>query len=71
VTYSEPLEIACCPSAMTHDNLFETPQISAHLQFIANGIDCARTVLECIIFNRFGLALSEKQIPRFVGNVSS
>jgi hypothetical protein len=33
--------------------------------------DCARTVHESNAFNPFGLALSEKQIPRFVGNVSS
>jgi hypothetical protein len=33
--------------------------------------DCARTVHEWNVFNPFGLALSEKQIPRFVGNVVS
>ena len=33
--------------------------------------DCARTVHEWNVFNPFGLALSEKQIPRFVGNVIS
>jgi len=32
---------------------------------------CVRTVQECIVFNRFELALSEKQIPRFVVTVSS
>src|SRR5208282_3714735 len=32
---------------------------------------CVRTVRECIVFSRLELALSEKQIPRFVGNVSS
>jgi hypothetical protein len=33
--------------------------------------DCVRTVHEWNVFNPFGLALSEKQIPRFVGNVSN
>src|ERR1700734_1338060 len=33
-------------------------------------IDCARTVQESNVFNPFELSLSEKQIPRFVGNVS-
>ena len=33
--------------------------------------DCARTVHESNVFIPFGLLLSEKQIPRFVGNVSS
>jgi hypothetical protein len=32
---------------------------------------CVRGVHESIIFNRLDLALSEKQIPRFVVNVSS
>ena len=32
---------------------------------------CVRTVPESNVFNRFELSLSEKQIPRFVGNVSS
>ena len=32
---------------------------------------CARTVHESNVFIPFGLLLSEKQIPRFVGNVSS
>ena len=32
---------------------------------------CARTVHEWIVFNLLELALSEKQIPRFVGNVGS
>ena len=29
------------------------------------------TVQECKVFNRLELSLSEKQIPRFVGNVRS
>jgi hypothetical protein len=33
--------------------------------------NCARTVHESNVFNAFELALSEKQIPRFVGNVVS
>ena len=33
--------------------------------------DCAPTVQESNVFNPFELSLSEKQIPRFVGNVSS
>jgi hypothetical protein len=32
---------------------------------------CVRSVHESIVFNRLDLALSEKQIPRFIGNVSS
>jgi hypothetical protein len=32
---------------------------------------CARTVHESNFFIPFGLLLSEEQIPRFVGNVSS
>jgi hypothetical protein len=32
---------------------------------------CAKTVPESNVFNPFELTLSEKQIPRFVGNVSS
>jgi hypothetical protein len=32
---------------------------------------CAKTVPESNVFIPFGLLLSEKQIPRFVGNVSS
>ena len=31
----------------------------------------SRTVQECNVFMLLGLALSEKQIPRLVGNVSS
>jgi hypothetical protein len=31
----------------------------------------AQSVQECIFFNRLELALSEKQMPRFVGIVSS
>jgi hypothetical protein len=33
--------------------------------------DCAPTVHEWNVFNPFGLALSEKQIPRFVENARS
>ncbi len=33
--------------------------------------DCARTVHESNVFIPFGLLFSEKQIPRFIGNVSS
>ena len=33
--------------------------------------DCAPTVHESNVFIPFGLLLSEKQIPRFIGNVSS
>ena len=32
---------------------------------------CAKTVPESNVFNLFELSLSEKQIPRFVGNVGS
>jgi hypothetical protein len=34
-------------------------------------LDCAPTVQESDVFNPFELSLSEKQTPRFVGNVSS
>jgi hypothetical protein len=34
-------------------------------------LDCAPTVHESNLFILLGIALSEKQIPRFVGNVSS
>jgi len=34
-------------------------------------IHCAKTVPESNVFNPFELSLSEKQIPRFIGNVSS
>jgi hypothetical protein len=34
-------------------------------------LDCAPTVHESHVFIPFGLLLSEKQIPLFVGNVSS
>ena len=34
-------------------------------------IHCAKTVPESNVFNPFELSLSEKQIPRFVGNISS
>ena len=33
-------------------------------------LNCAPTVHESNVFIPFGLLLSEKQIPRFVGNVS-
>jgi len=38
---------------------------------ISTEIHCAPTVHESIDFNTLELALSEKQIPRFVGNVGS
>jgi len=38
---------------------------------ISTEIHCAQTVHEPIVFNTLELALSEKQIPRFVVNVSS
>jgi len=34
-------------------------------------LNCAPTVHESNVFIPFGLLLSEKQIPRFVGNVNS
>jgi hypothetical protein len=34
-------------------------------------LNCAPTVHESNVFILFGIALSEKQIPRFIGNVSS
>ena len=35
------------------------------------GLDCAPTVHESNVFILLGIALSEKQIPRFVVNVAS
>jgi hypothetical protein len=34
-------------------------------------LDYTRTVQERVVFTLLGIALSEKQIPRFIGNVSS
>jgi len=34
-------------------------------------VQFSQFVQEYIVFNRLDLSLSEKQIPRFVGNVSS
>jgi len=34
-------------------------------------LDCAPIVHESNVFIPFGLLLSEKQIPRFIGSVSS
>ena len=33
--------------------------------------NCARTVHERVVFSLLGLAFERKQIPRFVGNISS
>jgi len=33
--------------------------------------DCTRTVHERVVFSLLGLAFERKQIPRFVGNISS
>jgi hypothetical protein len=41
------------------------------LRRISAEIRCARSVHESNVFSPLGLALSEKQIPRVVGNVSS
>jgi hypothetical protein len=45
--------------------------MSHSLPSIQKGFHCAKTVPESNVFNPFELALSEKQMPRFVGNVSS
>ena len=37
----------------------------------ADVVQFSQSLQECIVFNRLELALSEKQMPRFVGNVSS
>ena len=34
-------------------------------------IYCTRTVHERVVFSHLGLAFERKQVPRFVGNVSS
>jgi hypothetical protein len=34
-------------------------------------LDCARSVHESNVFNALGLAFERKQVPRFVGNISS
>jgi hypothetical protein len=41
------------------------------LSWISVGPDCAPSVHESNVFNSFGLAFERKQIPRFIGNVSS
>jgi hypothetical protein len=50
-------------------------QCDAHLclskGFSFGDFRCAPTVHESIVFNTLELALSEKQVPRFIGNVSS
>jgi hypothetical protein len=38
---------------------------------ISTEIRCALIVHESIVFNTLELALSEKQVPRFVGNVGT
>src|SRR5260370_10937157 len=40
-------------------------------RMLRTAASCASTVPESNAFNPFELSLSEKQIPRFVGNVSS
>jgi len=50
-------------------------QSDAHL-CLSNGFSlgdfrCAPTVHESIVFNTLELALSEMQVPRFVGNVGT
>jgi hypothetical protein len=34
-------------------------------------LGCTRTVHERVVFSLLGLAFERKQIPRFIGNVSS
>jgi len=49
----------------------ETTGVSLCEGSFGRNFDCAPTVQESNVFIPFGLRLSEKQIPRFVGNVSS
>jgi hypothetical protein len=47
-----------------------SPRGSPHC-YKSRRVPCAKTVPESDVFMPLGLALSEKQVPRFVGNVSS
>ena len=51
-------------------HIFVSTRGSVSVDFMLE-LNCARTVHESNVFIPFGLLLSEKQIPRFVGNVSS
>jgi serine/threonine protein kinase len=46
-------------------------QSAQNRQVVKSVVQFSQSVRECIVFNRLELALSEKQMPRFVGNVSS
>jgi hypothetical protein len=46
-------------------------QRGVHSTGFLTDLNCAPTVHESNVFIPFGLLLSEKQIPRFVGNVAS
>jgi len=42
----------------------------ARIRRSGSRLRCARTVQKPYLFHRLGLALSEKQMPRFVGNIN-
>ena len=48
-----------------------TSSASPHAGRVARRFCCAKSVPESYLFIPLGLALSEKQIPQFVGNVNS
>jgi hypothetical protein len=61
----------CRDRFLTGRQLNFDEQIASHPLQKLVFIYCARTVHESIVFNPFGLAMSEKQILRFIGNISS
>ncbi len=46
-------------------------KISERVTFYENHTRCVITVPESYLFHSLGLALSEKQMPLFVGNIDS
>jgi aryl-alcohol dehydrogenase-like predicted oxidoreductase len=58
------------PNAAGNHRKYMMQAVEASLKRLQTD-NCARTVHESNVFIPFGLLLSEKQIPRFVGNVSS
>jgi hypothetical protein len=58
-----------CPSKEGVMHIFVSTRGSLH-GFLME-LNCAPTVHESNVFILLGIALSEKQIPRFIGNVRS
>ena len=46
-------------------------KVSERITFYEKHTRCAVTVPESYLFHSLGLGLSEKQMPRFVGNIDS